>query len=118
MTKDIPLFATSTVGAMLIEILRGFQQGSPIRMTLALHRKTVVHVSVSSEHFEKLSPKLAALASGAESLRVTDHDERVACTRQEDVKSFGGVHEPDIARRVTAGERDEDNVALFALVVV
>lgn len=87
-------------------------------MTLAACREAVVDMPIHPQHIEEASPQLTALFGRRESFTVADHDEPVACAGQKDVETFGSEHESDIMHRVAAGERDQDNLALLALIIV
>lgn len=95
---NIPGFPASTVGAILVEVLRDLEQSRFCWMPLTARWKPVVNVPIRSEHGEKARPQLPALLGRRKGLSIANHDERVACSGQEDVETFRSKHEADITR--------------------
>ena len=70
------------------------------------------------EHVEQLRPEFLPFTRLLECGGIADHDEAIACTREEHVQAFRGVHESDVSGIIASCERNNDNVTLLALVVI
>ena len=87
-------------------------------MFLAFDRETSIDMAFAFKRFEQYIPRFVALASLHESVRVSDHNQCISRPRKEDSKTFRSRHEPDVVVRITPGERDDDDITFFSLVVV
>lgn len=87
-------------------------------MTLADYRQTLVEMAFFSQATEQLAPSVTAFTSVHERLSVADHDEGIPCSRKHHSHAFRRGHKSYIVRRVAPGEREDDNIAFFSLVVI
>ena len=89
-------------------------------MALTLDGYSIVYMTASSQESKNLGPECLprGVAGVAERLSVANHDEAIACTREENVDTFRGEHEADVTIRVAARERNNHYVAFFALVII
>lgn len=114
----VPRLPATAVGTILIEIRRCLEQCRFRCMTFTAHWKAIVNMPICSQHGEEAGPQLPALLGRREGLSIANHDESVACARQKNIQTFRRKHEPNVSRRVAAGQRNQDNVALLSLIVV
>lgn len=89
-----------------------------VRMLLALDRKTVIYMTVLFHEVQEWRPCLICIATLKEGLCITNHDESVAGSREQDIESLRREHEPNITFFVATCERYNDNFTLFTLVVI
>lgn len=75
-------------------------------------------MSLGFQQLEEWMPGASPLFALHEGRHVADQDDAVAGSRHENVEPLRGRHEADVARLVAAGEGGNNDVALFALVVV
>jgi hypothetical protein len=87
-------------------------------MLFTLDWKSVVYVVALLEKTEEWSPSASAFTAGKESFRVSHDHNGVAGTRQQDVETLWGYHKANITFAVAATQASDDNIALFALVIV
>lgn len=87
-------------------------------MSFAPDGKPVVYVPTAAEQIEEFGPELLALSRVQESIRVADHNEGIPRSRQQYVEALWRKHEADVMGTVTPGQTGDDDIALFALVVV
>jgi hypothetical protein len=87
-------------------------------VSLALHRKSVVQLPFYAKVVEKRHPGLFSLPAILEGLSISNHDQRVAGSRQQDVKSLWSCHKSDIGRFIAACEGGNDDIALLSLIII
>jgi hypothetical protein len=87
-------------------------------MLLALDWKTVIYMAICLHELQERRPCLVCITTLEEGLRIANHDESIAGSRKQDIKTLRRKHEPNVASFVAARERHNDNVTLFTLVVV
>lgn len=87
-------------------------------MPFTFDREAFVHVATLLDELEEFSPKLLALPSFHKGFRVPDQDESVSSPGNEHVKTLRGVHETDVTVVIRPRQTGNDNITLFALVVI
>jgi hypothetical protein len=75
-------------------------------------------VVVLTEVIEEGDPGFFAPPAFHESVGVSYHDKCVAGSGQEDVESLWRGHKSNVSGLVTAGEGGDNNITLFALVII
>ena len=65
-----------------------------------------------------MGPEVLALARVTERVYIANHDERITRTRQEHIQALRGKHKADVAGRIASNQGGNDDVALFALIVI
>lgn len=87
-------------------------------MSLTFDREAVVEVPFFVYNREKIPPKVSASPGVEERVRVSDQNQPVPCTREKDVEALGGMHEPYVTLGIRPCQAGDDDLALFALVVI
>jgi hypothetical protein len=113
-----PRLQTAPIRTLLVEVVRTLQDGSSIGVPLAPHGKPVVDMSVVHEQIEQFGPDFITLAGILECVGVPNHDERIACPRQKNVKALRCTHEANIFISVASCKGCNDNVAFLSLIIV
>src|SRR5438045_1617236 len=75
-------------------------------------------MAVLNELIEEGDPGFFAPPAFHESVGVSYHDKCVAGSGQEDIESLWRSHKSNVGGLVATGERGDNNIALFALVII
>ena len=87
-------------------------------MPLALDRKSIEYMAAIFQEVKKFRPQIPGRFGGFEGSGITYKDETIACTRNKNVETFRGVHEPDCAMRVRSSQTRDHYITFFTLIVV
>lgn len=71
-------------------------------MSLAKDRESGIHMLSVHEQFEELSPQFTALSRFFESMGVSNHDQGIAGSREEDIKTLRGEHKTNVMIGITS----------------
>ena len=115
---NIPGFQATTIRTFLVKVVGALQKSCSIRVSLTLHRKPIVDMSIAPEQVEQFRPDLSALPGIHECATIPNHDECVPCSGQQNIQPLGRTHEADIMGRIASRKGCDHNFALFALVIV
>ena len=86
---DVPGFQATTIGTFLGKVVGALQKSRSIRVSLTLHRKPVVDMSIVPEQVEQFRPDLSALPGIHECVSIPNHDECVPCSGQQNIQPLG-----------------------------
>lgn len=73
---------------------------------------------LASEKLQEFTPHGITLSRICESVRVSNHDQRITCPRKQYIETLRRRHKADVVVRIASAQRSDDNIAFFTLVVV
>ena len=81
-------------------------------MALAFYWKSIVDVATVLEQIPELSPHRFPLARLEKGLGISNNDQAVPSSGQEDIQSFRRSHEANIVLRITSRQRSDHNLII------
>ena len=102
----------------LVEVLWFLEQELLLWMLLTLHRQTIVKVISDLHRLEERDPSIFAFLAVHVCFHVSEHEQAVTCSGQQDIEPFTGCEEAYVAVAIAPSQRDDDDIGLFALVII
>lgn len=114
----LPLLCTTSIGAAHVEVIRLLEKKFPLGMLPALDREPIMDVIVVLHELEEGFPSIFPFLAIHVGLHVPKHDNAIARSRKKNVEPLRCHKESNISMCVASGQRYNDNVGLFPLVIV
>ena len=76
----IPGDIATTIGTVLVEVVRCSQQSATVGMSITNDRKAIIYVPICLEEFDQTCPYLSAPSRFRERMNITDYDEAITST--------------------------------------
>ena len=87
-------------------------------MSLAPYGKAIVNMHPAFEQTDECSPYVFAFSGFLVRCHITDQYDGISCAREENVETLRRGEKSDVVTFVTSGERHNDDLTLFALIIV
>ena len=75
-----------------------------MRMFLALDRQSIVKMTMSVEDVKERFPCFGALPAFHKCRHVSDHDEAISSSGNQDIQPLGGRHEADVSGFIASSQ--------------
>jgi len=75
-----------------------------MRMFLALDREPIVKMSMGVEDVKERFPSFGALLAFHEGRHISDHDEAISSSGNQDIQPLGGRHEADVSGFIASSQ--------------